>query len=318
MQSKIDIIMATYNGEKYLEEQILSILNQTYLNFNLIVSDDASTDATVNIIKKYAKKDKRIILYQQKRNLGFNDNFSFLLSKVKSPLFMISDQDDVWQLDKIEKMVSYLYETDASLVFCDMKVVDENKKEIYPSFHKMVNKSKQCCKYHDFQLLKIENVISGSSILAKSCILKSSLPIPNWDYVYDYWLGIVALEYGDIYYLNEPLQLYRQHSQNSVGAISNKKIKPFEEYRQYLIDYKYNFYKTLKENIKLFPKNRKFIEKYYDIFSSLKRNEKGKIFNTFKFYNTESILRRFNMFLLFNYPKIAKMLYGIKYKGVTR
>ena len=79
---KIDILMATYNGEKYLREQIESILSQTYSEFRLIISDDCSTDSTREIIKKYKKKDKRIIPYFQEKNLGYVKNFEFLLTKV--------------------------------------------------------------------------------------------------------------------------------------------------------------------------------------------------------------------------------------------
>ena len=105
---KIDILMATYNGEKYLEEQIESILNQTYSNFRLIISDDCSTDRTCAILKEYAQKDNRIELYFQEKNLGYVKNFEFLLGKVESELYMLSDQDDYWFPEKVEKTYNKL------------------------------------------------------------------------------------------------------------------------------------------------------------------------------------------------------------------
>ena len=93
---KIDILMATYNGEKYLKEQIESILNQTYSNFRLIVSDDCSTDNTRMILEEYQEKDNRIEIYYQDKNLGYIKNFEFLLNKVENNFYMLSDQDDIW------------------------------------------------------------------------------------------------------------------------------------------------------------------------------------------------------------------------------
>ena len=94
MQEKIDVLMATYNGEKYLKEQIDSILNQTYQNIQLIISDDCSTDGTREILRQYEKDDRVKVFYQEK-NLGYVRNFEFLLEKVKNDLYMLSDQDDV-------------------------------------------------------------------------------------------------------------------------------------------------------------------------------------------------------------------------------
>ena len=84
MKEKIDILMATYNGEKYLKEQIESILNQSYENINLIISDDCSNDNTKKILQEYEKKDKRIKVYYQKENLGYIKNFEFLLKKIEN------------------------------------------------------------------------------------------------------------------------------------------------------------------------------------------------------------------------------------------
>ena len=96
MEEKIDILMATYNGEKYLKEQIESILNQTYKNIRLIISDDASKDSTPQILEEYRKKDSRIEIYLNKENRGVVKNIEFLLEKVEDEFYMLADQDDVW------------------------------------------------------------------------------------------------------------------------------------------------------------------------------------------------------------------------------
>ena len=110
MEEQIDVLLATYNGEKYLKEQIDSILNQTYKNIKLIISDDCSTDKTVEILKEYESRDDRIELYLQQQNLGVVKNIEFLLNKVKCPYYMLADQDDYWMPEKIEKSFETLKE----------------------------------------------------------------------------------------------------------------------------------------------------------------------------------------------------------------
>ena len=92
---KVDILLPTYNGEKYLREQLDSILNQTYKNIRIIISDDCSKDSTSEILKQYKEKDERIEIYIQENNLGVVKNIEFLLKKVENPLYMLADQDDV-------------------------------------------------------------------------------------------------------------------------------------------------------------------------------------------------------------------------------
>ena len=107
---KVDVLLATYNGEQYLQEQIESILNQTYTDFRLLISDDGSKDKTIDIVEEYAKKDDRIIIFKQNENMGVVKNFEFLMKQVQSKYFMFSDQDDIWKKDKIEKSVKKIEE----------------------------------------------------------------------------------------------------------------------------------------------------------------------------------------------------------------
>ena len=117
MNPKIEILMATYNGEKYIGEQINSIINQTYTNWNLLIRDDGSKDKTLNIIKKYEKMDNRIILIRDnKDNLGFVKNFEELLKKSRTEFVMFSDQDDYWLENKIEKYVEVIEKLDKKKV----------------------------------------------------------------------------------------------------------------------------------------------------------------------------------------------------------
>ena len=105
MKEKVDVLVATYNGEKYLREQLDSIIKQTYKNIRILISDDCSKDRTQEILQEYEKKDDRIKIFLHDRNLGSNKNFEFLLRQVESKFYMLSDQDDVWLPEKIEKTI---------------------------------------------------------------------------------------------------------------------------------------------------------------------------------------------------------------------
>ena len=129
---KVDILLATYNGEKYIREQIDSILNQTYKEFRLLISDDGSTDGTRDILNEYKAKDDRIEIFMQEENLGVVKNFEFLLKKVEAKYYMFSDQDDIWKDEKIEKSLKKI-EEGFDLVYSDLEVVDENLNVTYES-----------------------------------------------------------------------------------------------------------------------------------------------------------------------------------------
>ena len=138
MNEKIDILLATYNGEKYLKEQIDSLLNQTYNNIQIIISDDCSTDKTREILKQYEKNENIKIFYQEE-NLGYVKNFEFLLKQVENNLYMLCDQDDVWKKQKIEKTVEKLQKENLDLVFGDLEVVDEKLTTIHKSYNKYMH-----------------------------------------------------------------------------------------------------------------------------------------------------------------------------------
>ena len=131
MDEKVNILMATYNGEKYLNEQIDSLLNQTYKNIQIIISDDCSKDSTKNILKQYEEQEpQKIKVFYQEKNLGYVKNFEFLLNYEKeqedSSIYMLCDQDDVWKEEKVERSLEKLKEGNYDLVFGDLEVIDEN------------------------------------------------------------------------------------------------------------------------------------------------------------------------------------------------
>ena len=219
MKKIVDVLLATYNGEKYLREQIDSILNQTYKDIRLIISDDCSKDNTRKILKEYEEKDDRVKVYYQEKNLGYVRNFEFLLEKVENDLYMLSDQDDVWLEEKIEKSVKKLEEDNSDLVFCDLEIVDKDLKIIDSSFWKAMKLDKKIRKYIDsYKMEYLYNCITGCTILSKKEFLKEILPIPKTSkyLIHDHWISLMVLLKGKVTFLDESCIKYRQHGDNQV------------------------------------------------------------------------------------------------------
>lgn len=152
--------MATYNGEKYLKEQIESILEQSFGDFRLLISDDFSQDHTREILNEYVKKDSRVIVFLQNKNIGTVKNFEFLMQKVESEYFMFSDQDDIWLKDKIKKSFEKIEETKSDLVYTDLEVVDQTLNLVNPSYWKLKGFEKKVRKYNHFESLYLNNYIT--------------------------------------------------------------------------------------------------------------------------------------------------------------
>lgn len=317
---KIDILMATYNGEKYLKEQIESILSQTYKSFRLIISDDCSSDKTKEILNEYAKKDSRIILYFQQQNLGYVKNFEFLLTKVESPIYMLSDQDDIWLSEKVEEEYKILEKENADLVFCDLEVINNEKEILNKSFtrHKNLYRKIQKCQ-NSYKIEYLYNCITGCTIMCKSKFLKYILPLPNNTkyLIHDYWIGIVLSLKGKIKYIDKPYIKYRQHEQNQVGSktVSNL-IKKFENLREMFIDVKIELFTTYVSKKNIFTeelqKQNLHNLKYFNMLKCKKNiNFKNwKIF--YNLYKEERFSYYILNFLILNIPIIAKIGFNIK------
>src|SRR5687767_14186749 len=123
----VSVVLCTWNGDRFLKEQVDSILSQTYENFELVISDDASTDGTKEILKAYEAHPKTKIFYQE-NNIGLIKNFAFATEKSKGNFIAYSDQDDVWLKNKLEKLVSSI--GDSALVYSDSLLTDENGKSL--------------------------------------------------------------------------------------------------------------------------------------------------------------------------------------------
>lgn len=321
MKEKIDILLATYNGEKYLKEQIDSILNQTYKNINLIISDDGSTDNTVKILEELEKKDNRIKLFVQSKNLGVVKNIEFLLKQIESDYYMLSDQDDIWLPEKVEKSIQKLKEENADLVFGDLEVVDKDLNTIYPSFGDFMLLNKKIKKYINSKKLNyLYNCVTGCTILAKKSTLEKILPLPdNSKYlIHDHWIGIMVSIYGKVTYIPEKYIKYRQHGNNQVGTdkISHKFDK-IEKVRKLFIDVKLGVFGTYVKNNDRFPEKIRILNiEAYNYYKMLETKEKVNFRHwlTFhKLYKTEKFSYYILNFLIMNLPIIAKPIFNVRH-----
>ena len=322
MEKTIDILLATYNGEKFLKEQIDSILNQTYKSINLIISDDASKDGPREILKQYEEKDSRIKVFYQEKNLGYVKNFEFLLKQVKSDVFMLSDQDDVWLPEKVEKTYEKLENENADLAFGDLEVVDQELNTMYPSFNDFMKLSRKIKKYiNSYKLNYLYCCITGCTLMLKSKWIPKILPIPEDSkrLIHDHWIGIiVGVNGGKSVYVPEKYIKYRQHGDNQVGTekISHK-FKKLEQVRDLFIDVKLGVFGTYVKNEDRFPEDlQKLNREAYNYFKML---ETKKNFNFIKWgvfhklYKTETFMYYIENFIIMNLPEIGKLLFKIRY-----
>lgn len=211
--------MGTFNGEKYLAEQIESIINQTYQNWCLLIRDDGSTDSTTDIIKSYCSKYEQIFLIEdQDGNLGFNSNFLTLIKFAQSPYISICDQDDVWISTKLEKSLQameavvnskdcpVLIHSDAFLVDGDLNTISET----------WIGKRGSI---HGLNGICFANSVQGASVLFNQALKEIALNTPVLA-PYDYHLALLSSIRGKRIFINESLLYYRQHAKNVIGGIA--------------------------------------------------------------------------------------------------
>jgi glycosyltransferase involved in cell wall biosynthesis len=219
MKNKISVCLATYNGEKYIKEQIDSILIQLGENDEIIISDDGSTDNTIDIIKKY--NDYRIKIYHNNNRKGVIGNFENALNYSTGEFIFLSDQDDIWLSDKIVKTLPYLKDYD--LVISDCKIVDEKLNIVYESvFEKFGSKSGFLRNFY-------KNYYWGCCMAFNHKIKDYILPFSKKIAMHDIWIGLNVELNGSVFFLDQPLILYRRHGQN---------VSPTGEKSKYSLVYK--------------------------------------------------------------------------------
>jgi len=217
----VSVAMATYGGGRFVAEQIRSLLAQELpLGLEVVVSDDGSTDETVSICREIGAQDSRLrVLEPTPERLGVAGNFARSIAATRGAFVALSDQDDVWDPDKLATLVEALRERPAAeLVFCDMRVVRHDRGPIAPSFIRHQRLGALDPVRLTLRRLLIRNVVTGCAMMARRSLLEAASPFPAGCLYHDWWIAIVAATRGELLFVDRALQDYRQHGGNVVGA----------------------------------------------------------------------------------------------------
>ena len=306
---KVNILLSTYNGEQYLEEQVKSIQEQTYQEWELLIRDDGSSDGTVELIKQLATRDSRIHFINENHieNVGVIKSFHALLKYSKADLYCFSDQDDFWLPEKISLQVTEAkkYSQDKPLlIYTDLKVVDENLSVLHES---MIRTQSDHANTELVQEMTENTVTGGVSLINHALAELWTGEEMNELLMHDWYLGLLASAFGNLVYIDQPTELYRQHADNVLGARTLRKrmqnwIRPQTLFNKYwkLIKASQNQAENLL-SLPLNAENRELVENFVTIMDQGFRERyrrlktygyrKNRAFHTFVF--TSLILTKF-------------------------
>ena len=286
--SKVSIILSAYNGERYIKEQIESIMSSVFKDFTLYVFDDCSTDSTFDIVSDMASQyGDRLVLMRNEVNRGstlsFLNGLKHVNATAPTPYYMFCDQDDVWLMDKIGISLKAICKIEHRrrqgkpvLVFTDAIIVGDDKEYISRSFHK-TNHMK--VRKHDFAHVLMENKGMGCTMIMNRALVDLvSQTGPDIRY-HDWWMSLIASSFGIIRYVRIPTMLYRQHASNQVGQTS------FKDYIQRRTGKKAEIRQRLKIT---YAQAAYFKTVYYD---RLSRRKKARL-NSFIRLESAGFLRR--------------------------
>jgi len=223
---KIKILLATYNGDKFIATQLESIIKQSHTNWELLISDDGSTDDTLSIINKYCLQDSRIrIVNEELSKLGSSQNFGNLIKTVLNESFdflMFADQDDFWYSNKIELSLAAMvsekdFITIPKLIYTNFEFADENLNPLLEETMRITSTWKE----PSFERLLVQNNIYGCTMMLNKKLSEKVFPVPVCAENHDYWVALIASCLGKIVHVKHSLMLYRQHSNNVSGHYTN-------------------------------------------------------------------------------------------------
>ena len=220
----VSIALCTYNGERYLEEQLRSIAAQSRLPDELVVCDDASSDRTLEIVAEFRSRVSfSVILRKNEQNLGYTGNFASALAAVSGDIVFLSDQDDIWHETKIERyLAAFASDPSALLAYGDSRLVDSSGVPLGRTLWQLLGfqpaDSHALGTREGFDLvLKRGNLYCGCSMAVKRALIAEATPLPK-GMPHDLWLGMLASGLGAVQLISEPLLDYRQHAAQTSGA----------------------------------------------------------------------------------------------------
>ncbi len=294
----IVILLAAYNGEKFLKDQIDSILAQTYTDWKLVVQDDCSTDSTYDIVLCYANKypEKIVAVSRRENSGGAANNFFNMLRYADEDYMMFSDGDDIWLPEKLNITLDMMRKLEAKngedmplLVHTDLKVVDSQLCEISGSLLK-----RQYLNCNNWQLnhLLAQNIVTGCTLMANRRLTEMIGAPPTHAAMHDWWFALTASAFGEIGFVKQPTVLYRQHGTNLVGA---KNAKSINYYLRRLLSIR----KTRRELRVTYQQAREFHERYGDDLD----NHKAQMVKDFILLPKVSVLSRLRLLNRYDFWK---------------
>lgn len=265
-----EVVVCSYNGERYVIEQLVSILSQTIPPQRIIISDDGSTDSTLSLITDFAATTPIPINVQQHTasSKGPAYNFLYALSLTIAPNVFLSDQDDIWITDKVEyyqRIVNVIDDNSQPLlIFSDAELVDNELCSLHPSFleNERINPEKQMT----FSQLVFQNCIQGATVMVNRALLNHVRPSQHM-LMHDWWLGLIAISFGRLIFIPKQLIKYRQHSNNLVGShgyrlkrILSKlmQLSSIARQNRLVIEQAVSFYDIYYDSLK--KKDKRFLE----------------------------------------------------------
>jgi glycosyltransferase involved in cell wall biosynthesis len=224
-QALVEVLLATYNGERFLREQIDSILAQDYPNLRVLARDDGSSDQTADTLNEYAARfpGRFQVLQPSPATGSAAANFLLLMKASTAPYICFSDQDDVWLPDKVSRTKQAMDQLESQwgadaplLVFTDLLVVDDQLKTLHDSF--WAHQKIEPARIHRLPPLLVQNVVTGCTAMLNRKLLERSLSMPGDALMHDHWIALLASSMGKSAAVSTPTILYRQHDRNLLGA----------------------------------------------------------------------------------------------------
>lgn len=288
-QFKISVVICTYNGEKYIEELVQSILTQSRKADEIIICDDGSTDYTLEKINKILDKfdgDKKII--SNEHRLGVTKNFEKGITNATGDIIFLSDQDDIWLENKIETMMELFYERESCVLVFSNAQIYENGYKSKTIFDLLNVNPTNCIKDRNFFLKRA--FIPGTTMAFKRKYVLELMPFPI-EWIHDGWIAINAKIYGEIEYIDKCLMIYRLHNDNTIGMSYSlvDKINSYIKNMSYLEEVRYTMYNRYK-HLYEFQKDKVSDNKYlcevkkcirfWDTTKKISKKRKFKSLNT--------------------------------------
>lgn len=299
----ISVAVCTYNGEKFIREQLDSICNQTYHEIEIIICDDGSTDHTRKILEDY-RRDNRVRIEYNETNLGAYANFEKAIRLCKGEWIAVSDQDDIWLPHKIETLYRHIGKE--PLIYADSILINEQGAPIGKNISDLRNLSSN----PDPRSFIFSNAVWGHALFFHQSLKDKIFPLPE-AVAHDLWIAFVAANLGGIAYVDEPLVLYRQHRQTFTSTLPSKEFARAQGSPK-LKDYK----KTLQllRGMKDFPfsKDPEFYATFYRLYDQRTKGGFSLALFNFLLKHRKIIFRFSKKSTLSQLIEIRKQAVGLK------